>query len=558
METLISHITQKLAALELPALSPGLSQQIINYFRALGIVQKRRHGGPATELFEKQMAMLDVKLTQFVHSRDVRADDISSPEVQAAIALKTSMLPFGVPKLMICVDGRVLSKLFAGLHGSSLRLPAGDTTEFVPKNSGEGLILRKGALSNMLHVAFVRNDSVCEILDSHVGCAARAGAAAKKYCTELPDKGLADDVMRKKQMSRALVDYVGDHYGVAKQILTLQTSFDPHSGYCFMGLEKDECLADPRVVEKGYTHDVLEALVKEGSAFSSEALVHDEKDTFMRDLFAEYYFDVNYETKYRESSEIFWKNIHLMSDKALPRVKQQLQQVFAHLRQGQHVNELTQRAVLMLANAYNAYLHHHDQHGAAREYPYGEHDESVIAITISEKGPYDRARAFSVDPLNPNLSGVIDFTQDLIRTNRRAGRMSATERSAVSAVFPDSADYVRNPVLAIFFERTPETPSDVIIQQLQSTDWSGLAEIDWMNMSEDAFYTYLNHRMPDIPVYVAHKINELRLRATKLHQPGLAATEALLEGRIVPVWTLCGPNRKTIALLPFITNGYTV
>ncbi|HSR89340.1 MAG TPA: hypothetical protein VLK22_03000 [Candidatus Udaeobacter sp.] len=544
--------------LELPEIGEGLEQQLENYVRVVANLDRERGDQNNSEQENKKLAMLHFKLCQFIYSRDHRLDEIASSEVQEAIETKTGLFPYGVPKLLLCLDGRVLSKLFAGLHGNALRMPAGDSSEFRPRRHGKGLFLADGQISNVVDEVLKSQDEVCEVLDSHVGCAARNLAAEEKKGGAVPDKGLSDDVRRKRDMAVALQKYVGNKYAGEKKVVVLQTSFDPHSGYMYMGLEKADCLDhDPRVTAEGFTENNINSLVEEGKIIYAKELA----DNVFRDLFLKNYFAINYETDYVNSTANFWNKIKAMSKEALPIVKEKLEQVFSKelvgLTDQEREKQIEQRAVLLLANAYNAFLHNYNQDGSPREYAYEKHDESVVVVTLSEKGPFDRARSFSLNPANPDLSGDINLAKGLIQGNRRGGRMSATEKKAVESLYGGKKeDYVNNPIPIILFERLEISPDPLVLQKLQLADWSDLAEKNWMSMSEQEFDAYLEGKVSNIPLKVARKINELRQRAISLYKPGQKSTEALLDGRLVPVWVLTGPDRRTLAMLPFVAKGY--
>ncbi len=549
---------EALSQLALPEIGKGLEQQLENYISVVATLDRERAEQNDSDAETKELAMLYFKLRQFIYSRDHRLDEIASPEVQEAIATKTALFPYGVPRLLICLDGRVLSKLFAGLHGNALRMPAGDSSEFRPCRQGRCLFLAEGQITKVINEVFKHQDELCEIFDSHVGCAARKLAAEEKKGGPVLDKGLAEDVKRKKDMAAALQKYVEDKYLGSKKVVVLQTSFDPHSGYMYMGLEKSGCLDnDPRVASEGYTEKVLAVLVEEGKIIYAKELA----EKVFYDLFLKNYFTINYETDYIKSSLNFWNNIKAMSGEALPVIKEKLASVFtvefSSLTEKEKAKELEQRAVLLLANAYNAFLHNRERGGLPRVYAYEKHDESVVVATLSEKGPFDRARSFSLNPQNPDLSGDIYLAKGLIQGNRRDGRMSATEKEAVEALYGGKKeDYVNNPIPVIFFERLETRPDSQAIQGLQIADWSDLAEKNWFGMDEKEFDSYLEEKVPNIPLKIARKINELRQRAISLYKPGQKSTEALLDGRLVPIWILTGPDRRTLAVFPFIAKGY--
>lgn len=317
---------ETLSQLELPEIGMGLEQQLENYVNVVAKLDRER--GVQDDLGEekRKLAMLYFKLRQFVYSRDHRLDEIASPEVQEAIKTKTALFPYGVPKLLLCLDGRVLSKLFAGLHGNALRMPAGDSSEFRPCRQGRGLFLAEGQITKVINEVFKYQDVVCEVFDSHVGCAARKLAAEEKKGQTIPDKGLAEDVKRKRDMATALQKFVEDKYLGKKKVVVLQTSFDPHSGYMYMGLEKAECLDnDFRVLSEGYTEKVLASLVEEGKIIFAKELA----EKVFAGLFLKNYFTINYETDYVQSTLNFWNNIKSMNGEALPVVKEKLLAIFS-------------------------------------------------------------------------------------------------------------------------------------------------------------------------------------------------------------------------------------
>jgi hypothetical protein len=538
---------------EMPELELTMLQQLNNYLSVVKQINQLRGRDARTDQ-ERELAMFKLKCAQFIYSRNVRIQDISSAEVVEAVELKKQLFPYGIPKLMICVDGRVLSKLFAGLQGNALRTPGGDSSEFKPRKNGEGIFLSTDSiLAQILFRALRAHDHevLVQVLDSHVGCKARGDEEENREGHMLADKGRYRDVVRKKNIGTELVTLAQqqEEFKGKKNVVIIQTSFDPHSGYLVMGLEKEACLEFPLAQQEGYTEEVVRQLTAQGLVVNAEDLVENSVDTRIKDIFERHKFVIDYEKDYRNSTLTFWKTIAALQEQVLPLINEKMMRVFDYLQQPHYEKELNQRSLLLLANAFNAYLHHHN-----RAYPYKDHDESVIVVTYSEKGPYDRARSFSVDPDNPNLSGIIEFTANLIRDNRRNGRMSETERPAVEKLFPERQEYVGKPIPLFLFERIFEFSQD--IERIRTTDWSDIAVLDWMTMTDKEFFDYLESKIKDITMVAAQAINTLRQRAIKLFQFAQPATNALLEGRIIPVWQLLGPDRQLIALVPFLTKGY--
>ncbi|MFA6513864.1 MAG: hypothetical protein WCT50_01065 [Patescibacteria group bacterium] len=501
----------------------------------------------------KAFEMAAFKLGQFIYSRELRLDDVKSPEVQKAIRIKNSLFPYGVPYFVLCMDVRVRPKLIGCFHGHAFCTPAGDIrNEFLPsKNSPGNLFLISGAFSDMLDEAFKDQDFVNQIFDSHLYCAAGGLRANDFHAMKVLDSGLRDDVIRKTKMKRAAIEHVTQKYGNRKQLFVIQTSFNPINGYCYLGLDKEECLYDGRVISQGYTDEILSALSSEDKIISTEKLVAMKA---VKELFIQHYFNCDYLADYRESSLQFWNNIKKMRSKLYQIFEKEVKRIIGSMAP----EELEQTTLFLMANAYNAFLHNFFADGSAKSYLYNVHNESVIAVTISGKDPFDRATSFALDPKSSTLPSDLVFGYNLVRKNRAEKRMSSYERKAVEQVFDGNfQEYVNNPVLAMFFERTWEELSVLETKKLMQIDWSDLVKIDWINMSDDQFRRdYLSKKISDLSMVAASAINNLRKQAITLFQPGLSSTELMLDGRIIPVFILAGPNRKTIALLPFLINGY--
>ncbi len=586
---------------ELPDQDPKLQWQIQNYSRNYYELYPENypHRSRSTQETLQELSMFEFKLTNFTYSRDLRTEEIKSPEVQETIEVKKNLHPYGIPKFMVCVDGRVLPKLIGGYHGNAIRSLAGDTIELTYGDEDE-MYLREGHLTEVIDKSLATQDVLCEVLDSHVGCAARnlhANKAAGK--TKIPSsaewammeilnkledqdilpaeerekkallqgelearKGLADgglsvDVERKSKLANAITKYVDIKYGGAKRIVPIQTSFDPHDGYLYMGLEKPECLDDPRTKVKGYDKDTRDALVQEGKIISTKALVANNSE--LRSLLRENYFPVDYEKNYIESTKTFWTNIKDMSEVALPVLEREIVGVFPELAPDDKKDDLRQRSTLLFANLYTGYLLNHDANDEPMQYRYHKHIESIIAVTVSEKGPFDRAGSFSVNPNNPDLYNQLLLARGIILQNRELGEMSSLEQAAVQKIYDGEPEgYVNAPVTAVLFERMDVMPTPELLGEIRDIDWSFIKDSDWAAMDEAPFLKLLNEHYNNIPALVASTIEKLRQRAIEFYTQAEQTDEAyvLFKGQLVPVWTLSGPNRETITYLPFIMNKH--
>ena len=297
---------------------------------------------------ERSFAMAFFKAAHFIHLRNERAEDLLSSEVLESMELKASYFPLGTPRFVVCIDGRVLTKLIACFHGNSYHVPAGDTKiDFLPRKDGDGeLFLKAGLLSGIVDSTIKEQGFIHEVLDSHLHCAAGGLGANDRHCCEVVDAGLWDDVKRKKEMKKALIAYGHKKHGDAKVFVT-QMSFNPDDGYAFFGLEKKEALEIAR--ESGYTHHMIDFLVEEGHILSTKKIAEEE----LKELFLEHYFECDYSKKYNLSTLLFWKNFSLMSAQALPLLEKKVIEVLGL----EDDREVKQTAALILANAYNGFLH---------------------------------------------------------------------------------------------------------------------------------------------------------------------------------------------------------
>lgn len=545
-----------LTHLELPEMKPGFDQLVQRYMGSFTALDKLR--GIIRD--PRAYAMTHYKLMQWYATREERFEEMQSEDILNAEALQQELYPRGIPKGSICIDVRESLKLLAGLHEGAFRTPAGDNDiDFLPsEKSGNTLFLKPdGEFAKMLDRAFASQNVVIEILSSHMECTAARTRVQEQTRTSPADHGLRDNVLKKKRIDRAMIEYCVINHP-SKRVLPIHVSFDPHSGFLFAGLEKDEVLNDERVLQNGYTEPILHELAREGKIISTQLLLD---DPLIRALLSTYYFDMNLTERYAHDTLRLWTKLQGMSHEALPLIEKKLIAVFPELKSDGRSEDRRERALLILTNIFIAFLHNYREDGTPKPYPYGVHNESVIAITRSSKDPHSAACAFNDDPRSPNISGVINFAEGIIRDNRTKGNVSNPEKNAARTFYgTDGREHIENPVLVFLFERIEngdQQPSTELVQKLRTADWSALSTTpDWMYVSKDQFFAFLDGIVADIPVHIKKIINTLRERAIGLYQPGLPATEGLLSGRLVPVWALTGPNRETLALFPFMAKGY--
>jgi hypothetical protein len=245
-----------------------LDQQVDTFLDVRRTVQKDHE-----KRGDREHQFLRRTFKQIIVERNERANDLASPQVQEAIEKVHNLLPFTTYGIT-CIDSRVMRTIMYGLPlgpGGFMRVPAGDPQEFAHAQGG-GLVLRdKSYLSNALNSAFKNDNDIVELLDSHTGCAAR-GQKTKRTRKDLGDQGLYQDVLRKKQMASALQEHVNGFYD-NKSLFPIQTSFDPHTGYLYMGLEKESVLEQAKIT--GFTPQLRKDLVNKNEIIYTGKLVYD-------------------------------------------------------------------------------------------------------------------------------------------------------------------------------------------------------------------------------------------------------------------------------------------
>ncbi len=547
---------------EMKDLGPEIQFQLENYLAAVDNLDQAIYSEKEPSERNQELAMLYFKLWQFFSSREERVEDLKSDEVQEALKIKEEIFPYGIPKWVLCIDSRVLTKIIGCFHGGALKTPAGDLTEAVPDRNTGQFKLKEGRFADLLQRAFVNRDRLVQVFDSHGECAARGKEEVEKLALDKQpaDHGLLADILHKKNLAQATKDWVENKYNGKKEVLVIQTSFSPEDGFLYMGLENSECLNNDYVKKNGYVHDILHHLVGENKIIHTKSLIS-EIDSPLKSLFAKNYFELNYETDYRDSSIKFWKNIKDMTEisgenSPLDFIENKLKLVFTHLSNPDRKDELKQRAVLVLANSYSGYLLNYDKDGNKKEYKYSKHAESVIAVAISEYGPFDRAIGFSVDPGDPDLSRSIHLARGIIQTVRKSGNFSETEKVALRELKIDAKMYPNYPIPEVHMYNMVELPHEQAVEQVKNINWTEvLRDVDWMQMRDDEFFEKVLDPL-ELSSGITRSINKIRKIAIKLYGRGQPVTSALLDGRSTPVWVLAGPKRETIAILPFVAKGY--
>lgn len=476
-------------------------------------------------------------LRNFLVTRDNRVKEIMSGEVKEALRLQEALMTHRRYHATLCMDSRVTMKLLGCLLSLSVKTPAGKfDTEYLPLNNSDKLVLMPdGVMAKIISKELAASDVLVEILVSHVGCAAAEKIAQDSLGLDVVcDHGLLLDMERKIKMGEAIVAHVKKYYP-KKRALIFHICFNPENGYSYYGLH--DCLRDSAVEKEGFTAAVLDQLVRAGRILYTKVSA---EDMFFRE-FSKHYFPCNYSENYAQNTLDFWANMFKIVPKIIEHFEDKIRSLVACSNQ----DDLRQLSVLLIASAYNGFLHNFNEKLEAVKYPYSTHTECCVTVTTDGKGPYPNGMvAFSLDTNSPRLSQYIVFGRDLVFKNRRENRVVGYHNGLS-----------RSPVLVFLFRRI-KRDNGVEAKKIRQIDWRDLVNKDWYNMSDAQFYEYLLSKIPDLSLDASEAINKLRLLAKKLYTPGEASAEYLLNGRMIPVWILADQNRSIINIFPFLMNGY--
>lgn len=501
-----------------------------------------------------EMKYLRFLLEALVKTRNTRVSDLCSPEMDEARSYMDRVLSSssGSISSCFCMDGRVRSETVLCLPNPAFLRPAADIPDALPLQGG-GLFLVEGDFTRIVRDHVSRFGSVFEILDSHMGCAAKGREKEISLGYAVPDGGLLDDVKRKRHIAKAIADFAEREYGSEgkKKVSVLQTTFDVHSGFLFMGLEREEVLSDPRVIREGFTEGVLKELAREDKILSTALFVEEGGALFelCRNLKSQV-GTIHFEQDYAGSMLRFWRSLSTVSEEALVEIRDAVTQLFPE----EELENVFIREKLLLSNALLGLLL--DDGGS---YRYAEHQESVVVETDKARGPYGKAAPFSVSPLGNGdmaiISSVLAFAASIIRGNRGKGSFPQEERPIIESCFGgDTNALVKSPVPIFISERVNVQVSDSELEGVSRLEWEGSL---WADMSSEEWCDFLRRNIPNISNDTVLAIGRLRDRALKRYYPGLPATNDFLSGQLALVSALRTSDGEIIAIFPFLLSGYS-
>ncbi len=494
---------------------------------------------------------------RFIKDNNSRALEVANPAYQKIRDRANALFP--VTTLWnLCIDGRVLSVLAHGASagiGSSIRVPGGILREFVRGTDGKLHLKEDSDFAQFLSRAYISFDVDCvaEIFDSHVSCAARLAEEQFKG-REPKDFGLLADISHKLQMAQATEEYVTRTFGEEKSVIVILTSFDPHNGYMYMGLETKDALAYVYKHDNAYTQKMLLDLVADSKIISTEDLIHHKK---FDEVLKKYAFRLDWKKHYVDSAQQFWLAIEHMKKDLLPLIKEQLLHVYPHLASSKECiqNELEERAMLLLTNTFSGFLNNYysiemiptTEDTAGHRYPYGIHSEEGVRVSEGGYPPYEVSLFTVFSYEEENLPSNVELATSLVRKNRKEGRVAA-------GLFPDPPVFAQASIPIIVQEIIRDTVSNDEWDELSKISWDDMPH-DWDTMDENAFFAYLQGKgIKEFSVGVG--INNLRKRMAVLYFPYNSTSSRIIEHYSVALPVVADKYRMNHFIVPFVKLGF--
>ncbi len=523
-----------------------------------------------SELLEKHIAVLDIYLqavnegriilnerdrlflkniyASFIRERNSRADEVESPEAHEAADITNRLLKYPAFSFL-CIDGRVNLTLEFGIagkaKGGSIELPAGDPIEFAQSKGAELVLDPSSNAAKKIDQALENNDTIFQILDSHLACAARE-ASEGSMGNSVADHGLRADVVRKLGIAKAMEAYVSQKHP-GKKVIPMQFSFDPHNGYGYVGLEKEQALKASE--KEGYTSKVLDQLATEGTVFSAERFAHDPVvEAIFNTRVSTFQTKHDWKNNYKNTALQFWQAIEGMRSDVFPILIEQLTREGAPYEHLKGTDQLKPQATLLLANAFNAYCNNKDGH-----YSYGEHEETTVAIQERAFGPFNMMDFGIYGPDVANLASSTVFASTIVRGVRKKGKDPEHRQ-----FYESQQQFEGAPVPIVVTEVVRDKITEREWENLRKIDWTFLQGVNWKTLDDSQFLMELNRNNPEIVISarVGIALNGLRQKMSSLYSRKGQSAELLMNGKLFALPTIVDSSRKTQGVVPFFMKGF--
>lgn len=510
----------------------------------------------------RNYAFLEHFFKELFTERNARTYEVESAEYQQVAELANSQFPTPL-YLNLCIDGRVLPVLVMGASaniGASTRVPGGMHKEFIRGQNGKMMLRKNSTFAKIVTSALDSspNGVITENYDSHLACAARAQEETRAG-RHPNDSGLYADVLHKKEMAEATVRYVEETFGDTKKVIPIQTSFDPNTGFLYMGLETNTALHYIEGYAQGvntkpeFTQDALDFLTNQGVIISTKQLSEIPQITSVFEQYAT--FPMDWQHNYVDTARSFWQAIASMREQLLPLIEKQVTDTFPHLSDDNPlaVQERQERAMLLLANAFSGYMNNfYSETDGEQEYRYGVHREQFVKVYEGGYAPYDIS-AFVVWSLDiNNLPDNIELASDLVRANRRASRIVDS-----SDIFTNPEEFEQAVVPVVLQEIVRDNISEQEWQKYSEIDWSDLQQQPWQwdTVDDTTFNNYILRKGIQNALLMIG-INNLRRRMAILYDPNIPIATHLVEQYKIALPVISGPTRRSYFVLPFVKYGF--
>ncbi len=532
----------------------------------------RRYNGLQPSMYAQRLEDFDSHeayyLSVFV-DRNRRASETATPEYKKTVEFANSLLP--VETLMImCMDGRVKlihTNGFSAGVGSSIRT-AGGMLEGFEEEEG-GLTLKQ--TSNFARLIERKlNDNASkpfgENFDSHWTCAARIGEEQATGNNPQHDAGLYRDIQYKKRMIEATQEYMRTNHPNAKRdAIFTQTTFNPTTGYMYMGLETNRALnlAENAAADKKYAEfdkEMLKQLIEKEWIISTGELIN---EGLIKRAFEKCAFEADWKNNYTETAGKFWDGVSALKGELMPYLSHRILAVYPELARNSEKarKEVEHRSMLLLTNAFNTYLQNpnHDEmrylemddHDYENEgnYPYGIHNEEGVKVSEGGHPPYD----ITMFVVYPGDADSVETAAKIVRTNRANKRVV----DILGLYKDDPEGFAKSPVPVLMQEIVREnevanvTPDQW--QALRDVDWSDMPA-NWEEMPYKDFDYYLANEKGINSHLIAIHIHALREKMIGLYNhKSLGKHLRQLYKTVMPV--IYNQDREAQAVIPFVKVG---
>lgn len=545
----------------------GLSTQVrrgLEYFMGLH---------DSTSLKQEDRTLISSLMKRVLISRTKRASEISTSDYLKVIDLlmtpKENGGIFNSPNLfgIDCIDGRVLPVFVAGIiakFGGMIRIPAGDLTE-IKKRSGITELIEGSNFAKRLDEAFKnrKTNKITQIFDSHMYCAAREKDenVHSRYPT---DHGLYADVKRKKEMAGATIKYI-EKQNNGRTVSPIQLSFDPRSGYIYMGLETDGAMKEAEkhgnvffdeseeAAKKGENFNLLKKMAHDGDILSTELL---SKDPDVRTILDQHRLtEIDWENHYSRTAINFWGKIAKLQKTSLyTTLKIKLAAVYQkdikNSLSGIGRSEIEDRATIVLANLFGTYCL---TKGGAKPFPHKEHKEQIGVASEGGYGPFPEIPSFAINIHDENnLSTNARLAYDIILSNRKKGNVPTREDAPVVIMVEHIIRTgTKDPIWKILNNADLQKQ----LRTLPDIPYHGKNWLDW---SDAEFQNVLKSNFNIKDQKIAQELNELRLAMIALYKrvPNKSGDPLKDESlfRLFPQFKAEKDNRPRLILLPVLAD----